>query len=285
MNPSPNPVHEWLTRPGGIAARLRAARISAHLTGKELSEQAGWAPSKVSRIELGNQTPTEDDLDTWARICGMDLDATAGLHGLLGELESSRIQWKHRLRSGLAPVQEDYNRLVARSDRVCHFETTLVPGLLQTREYAHQTFFGIAVLHRTPQDEVEGAVAKRMERQRHLYDTSKQFEFLISEPVMRWLLCPPEVMRGQLDRLQTVIGLPNIRFGVLPMGVMLKTAPQNKFELYDEAVHIETFTADERRSGEEYEKYREILDRLWEEAAEGEDARRLIVSAADGLPA
>ncbi|MEV0810896.1 Scr1 family TA system antitoxin-like transcriptional regulator [Micromonospora sp. NPDC050200] len=44
----------------------------------------------------------------------------------------------------------------------------------------------------------------------------------------------PDVMRGQLDRLQTVVGVPNIRFGILPLGVQLAITPQNSFQMYDD---------------------------------------------------
>ncbi|MEN3612574.1 Scr1 family TA system antitoxin-like transcriptional regulator [Plantactinospora sp. ZYX-F-223] len=82
---------------------------------------------------------------------------------------------------------------------------------------------------------------RRMQRQAYLYDTTKQFEFLLAEPVLRWLLCPPDVMRGQLDRLQTIVGLPNIRFGIVPMGVPLTTAPQHAVQLYDDLAIVDTF--------------------------------------------
>jgi transcriptional regulator with XRE-family HTH domain len=278
------PTEEWLTRPGGIAERLRRARTAAKLTGKELAQLAGWAPSKVSRLETGGQMPTTADLDTWAELCHLGKDAAAELRALLDEVQSARSEWVTRFRGGQIAVQRDYNKLVAASSRIRYFETVWVPGLLQTPEYAHITFTGIAALHGTPRDEIGGAVRARMERQRHLYDTGKQFEFLIAEPVLRWLLCPPDVMRGQLDRLQSVIGLPNVRIGILPMGVPLRVAPQNGFHLYDELAIVESFTAEDQRRGPEAKKYGEIMDLLWDQAVEGEDARPLIVAAAESLP-
>ncbi|MFE9694132.1 Scr1 family TA system antitoxin-like transcriptional regulator, partial [Micromonospora sp. NPDC005806] len=78
---------------------------------------------------------------------------------------------------------------------------------------------------------MDTAVATRMQRQQLLYDTSKRLEFLLAERVLQWLLTSPEVMRGQLDPLQTVVGVPNIRFGILPLGVPLATTPQNSFQM------------------------------------------------------
>lgn len=280
-----DPTQDWLIRPDGIATRLREARERTGMTGRYFADHVAWAPSKVSRIENGKQMPTADDINTWATACDLDDAAVERLHAMLSEFHTARREWKHRLRTGQGAVQNDYNQLVAGATQICHFETAWIPGLLQTPDYARQTLAGIAALHGTSRDEVDGAVAVRMERQRYLYDPSKQFEFLIAEPVMRWLLCPPDVMRGQLDRLQTIVGLPNVRFGVLPMGVQLRTVPQNSFQLYDDVVYTETFTTEEKQGGEVAAKYGEILAKLWEEAVVGEDARALIVAAANGLPA
>jgi transcriptional regulator with XRE-family HTH domain len=286
MNPTTRkpPTAEWLTRPGGIAQRLKQARTAAKLAGKELAERAGWSPSKVSRLEAGQQMPSSVDIDVWAERTDLGADDTASLHRLLDEVQSARSEWARRLRGGMASVQLDYKALEAESARICYFDTTWIPGLLQTRDYARMVATMMADLHRTSRDEIEAAVAVRMERQQCLYDTGKQFELLVAEPVLRWLLCPPDVMRGQLDRLQTVIGMPNVRFGVLPLSAPIALAPQNAFQIYDDLAIVETFTAEDQRTGPEAEKYKEIMAKLWEDAAEGEDARRLIVTAAASLP-
>jgi Domain of unknown function (DUF5753) len=54
-------------------------------------------------------------------------------------------------------------------------------------------------LHDHEISDVDAAVTSRMQRQQLLYDTSKQSEFLLAEPLLRWLQCPADVMRGQLD--------------------------------------------------------------------------------------
>jgi hypothetical protein len=63
-------------------------------------------------------------------------------------------------------------------------------------------------------------------------------------PCCAWLLCSPDVMRGQLDRLQTVVGVPNLRFGILPLGVQLATTPQNSFQMYDDLAIVSTFVGE-----------------------------------------
>ncbi|MFR9780823.1 Scr1 family TA system antitoxin-like transcriptional regulator [Micromonospora sp. MS34] len=110
-----------------------------------------------------------------------------------------------------------------------------------------------------------------------------RFEFLLAEPVLRWLITSPEVMRGQLARLQTVVGVPNIRFGILPLGVPLATTPQNSFQMYDDVAIVETFVGETTYRDDEAATYTRAIERLWQEAVTGEDARRIIVRAAQDL--
>jgi Domain of unknown function (DUF5753) len=167
-----------------------------------------------------------------------------------------------------------------------HFETVYVPGLLQTPDYARRILAEMVTLHDLEIDDVDAAVAARMQRAQMLYDGGRRFEFLLAEPVLRWLLCPPPVMRAQLDRLQTVIGLPSIRFGIVPMGVELRTTPQNNVQLYVGAETIavcENFADEPFYRGEKAELFGRAVDLLWEEAVEGDAARTLIARAQQAL--
>ena len=157
--------------------------------------------------------------------------------------QTTHQDWKRRMRRGQAAVQESYNELVAQTTVIKHFETVCVPGLLQTAEYARRILAEMVVLHDLNVDDIDAAVAARLQRQQLLSDSTKRFEFLLAEPVLRWLLCPPNVMRGQLDRLQTVVGLQNVRFGVLPLGRRLAVTPQNSFQLYNAF----SFSSDKKR--------------------------------------
>ncbi|MDQ3153744.1 MAG: helix-turn-helix domain-containing protein, partial [Actinomycetota bacterium] len=53
-----------------LGLRLRELRRDARLTGKQLAQSQRWQPSKVSRIETGRQTPSDEDVEVWARACG-----------------------------------------------------------------------------------------------------------------------------------------------------------------------------------------------------------------------
>jgi hypothetical protein len=215
------------------------------------------------------------------RATGSPADRAGALSALLEEARSSEHRWKLQMRRGQAPVQAGYNELVRNATLIRYFETVYVPGLLQTPDYARRVLNEMVTLQGLEVADVDEAVAVRMQRQGLLYEKTKRFEFLIAEPVIRWLLCPPDVMRAQIDRLQTVVGLPNVRFGILPMGVELSTTPQNAFEMYDDLACVETFIGETRHTGEEAAAYAAALDRMWAEAREGDEARALLIRAAN----
>lgn len=234
----------------------------------------------MSRLETGRQLPSEPDVRRWGELCGADHVVRDELLALRDAATSAHRAWRLRVRHGVRTVQADYNRLVERSTTVRHFETAWIPGLLQTPDYARHVFAEMVALHQVEVADAEAAVTLRMERQRHLYDTGKRFEFLVTEPVLRWGFCPPDVMLAQLDRLRGVVGLTHIRFGVLPLDGPLATPPQNAFQLYDGTAIVETFVGETTHGPGDSAAYGRALDRLWADAATGRAALDLVDAAA-----
>ena len=280
-------LEEWLSQPDGVATRLRALRVQAGLTGQALAAANNWAQSKVSRIERGQQMPSPADIEAWCETCGAN-EATAA--ELVSRREEARVwqaTFKTQMSQGQAKEQERHTNLAAKSTLIRYFETAFVPGFLQIPEYMRRIFDEMIPLHELEIDDVDAAIAERQERQKMLYDTTKRFEFLIAEPVLRWLLPEPAVMRAQLDRLQSVIGLGHVRFGIIPMGVKLTTTPQNSMQIYSGENLIattETFVKETYFEGAEATAYNRAFDLLWEDAIEGEQARELIIRAVRDLP-
>lgn len=281
-------LEQWLARPRDVAARLRALRAQAGLSGHQLAEAAGWAQSKVSRIETGKQSPNDDDITTWVTVCGGSAETTATLLQLQAEARVvGTVEFRETMAGGQAAQQEDYNSLFNGAHLIRDFETVYVPGLLQIPEYARRVRQEMVPLHDLQVDDSDAAVAKRVRQQQNLYDPEKRFEFIIGEPVLRYLLVPPSVMRGQLDRLQAVIGMDRVRFGVIPMGVELRWTPQHSFQIYvrdEPVVEVESVVKGPWYRGEDAERFSRFFDWLWDEAIEGPAARELIVSAIRALP-
>ena len=280
MNPV---VADWLNQPNGLAARLRALRTQAGLSGKALAEAIGWQPSKVSRLENGRQMPTRTDLEAWATACNAGQREVRDLLDVLGEAQSVHSNRIRLMSRGPAATQAHYTQLEQESLRVRVFQVTFIPALLQIPEYARRVFAEVADLADRNYSDVDAAITARVRRQQVLYDLDKQFEFLLGEAALRWVVCPPEVMSAQLDRLQTILGLPNVRFGVIPLGAQLPVMPWNSFALFDDVAHVETIVGETIHGPKESDVYARVIDRLWGEALTGEDARQLIVRAAEDL--
>ena len=272
-----HPTNERLNRPGGLVERLSGMRRAARLTGARLAADLGWAPSKVSKIENGNQTPKADDIRAWTAACGHP-EATDELLDLLAEVQTVHQRWKRRLKGGLAAVQEDHDRRTREAALTREATILLVPGLLQTTAYARNV---LARLWPARSD-IDEAVAARMHRQEVLYDTGKTFELVTTEAALRTLVCPSQVMLGQLDRLLS-LGLGNVTLGIIPMGVELEAVPLHGFLLLDDAAIVETHDEEYEAGEEESAEYGRIFGRLMAEAVTGDEARQLIAAAAASL--
>lgn len=227
--------------------------------------------------------PSAADIDAWIRGCSAKSSSRRELLALLDRVQTLHRNWKRESRSGIATLQTTSGQLVQESRLIRRFQTVLLPGELQTADYAKRVLTEFADLQGVEVRDVDAAVAMRMQRQRHLYDTNKRFEFIMAEPVLRWALCEPDVMRGQLDRLQTAIGLPNVRLGILPLDIPIHVPPVNSFGIFDDVVLVETFVGESAHRGEEAAAYSRVMDRLWDDAVTGEQARKLILSAAEKL--
>lgn len=278
-----NSIEEWLSRPNGIAERLRNLRKGAGLTGARMAADLCWTQSKISKLENGRQMPTEDDVAAWARSCKASGGTAQELLELLAEAQAVHREWKQQVRLGQVAIQRNYDDLAHQATMIRNAEIVYIPGLLQTPEYARYRIAEGVRLHGASEPEVTAATAERVRRQQILYDTSKTFEFVITEAALRLLLCPATTMLAQLDRLLGLTGMPNIRFGVIPFGVQLTTAPQNGFILFDDLAVVETFIGETMHHGDEAAAYAATMDDLMGEAWMEEQARNLILRARDDL--
>ncbi|WP_455361990.1 helix-turn-helix domain-containing protein [Streptomyces sp. SYSU K21746] len=262
-----------------LGARLRELRAEAGLTGKDLAARLGWQRSKVSRLENGKQTATTDDLDAWADAAGAPSQA-ADLKSRLRGLESQQRSWRRQLAAGHRPVQDRYVVEYKRTATMRGYETTVIPGLFQTPDYARHLLAQNAELMQSPRD-TEAAVHARMRRQEVLYEAGKLFRVLVWEGALHALVGPRVVMAGQLDRLVGLIGMSTVELGIVPLGAPLKLTPKHGFWIFDEErVVVETINTElQFDSADDLALYGRVWEQLNEAAAYGPQAHRLIARA------
>lgn len=257
--------------------RLRELRIGAGFReAKVFAEQLDWPAPKISKLENGRQVASDEDLDLWIRATGVDREAADALRAELDAVRDERMAWKLQVRAGHMARQEQALEIESRAKVIRAVELAVVPGLLQTADYARHMLLASASLHGGKND-IGEAVRARMRRQQVLYEPDKSLEFLIAEAALSHPIAPPDVMAGQIHRLLATIGTPNIRFGVLPFGVRLPFPLVNGFWIIDRVVMVETLTFERRITDpDEVRTYSDYADRLWKVAAEGDQARALL---------
>ncbi|WP_328742208.1 helix-turn-helix transcriptional regulator [Streptomyces caniferus] len=261
-----------------IARQLGQLRRDAGLTGYELASRCGWSQSKVSRIEAGRTRPSDRDLAEWCQACDRPEDA-ADLIEAARTADSMYREWKQIFRHGVSAGQKNVD-LYQAANRIRYYVSNMVPGLLQTREYAEALLSTIADFTKVPNDAPRAARA-RIERSKVLYDRSKTFSFVLEEAVLYHRYGSVDVMLDQLDRLRMAASLRNVSLGIIPMPSVRNMWTLEGFVFFgDSRVNVETLTAwiaITRPS--ELSMYAEAFDELHRMAVYGADARHLIAKA------
>ncbi|WP_439662836.1 helix-turn-helix domain-containing protein [Lentzea sp. HUAS TT2] len=268
-----------------FADELKRVRVEvAKLNGKDFAARLGWGATKVSKIENKRQPPTDADVLTWMTGAGASASEVEHMRSWLRGIVMDEASWKTQLRKGHSARQTYSKHVEASARRIRVFELVIVPGLVQIAEYARHVFDTAAAFQQVPID-TEEALSIRMERQHALYDNAKEIELLICESALLYYVCPPTVMVAQIDRLLALLGL-RPRFGIIPLGTRLPVVPPNGFWIVGERVLIETVDTEiNTETPSDIETYNRLMDELWTVAAEGDEARKILVRCSEAAAA
>lgn len=205
-----------------LGAELRRQRTLAGFTSGEAARLVGWHQSKVSRIETGRSGARPADVELLLDAYGVRdtelralLAALCGGGGQDGDGGSGRHGWWHTYRDLLPSEYRDFISLEYGASRARTLETTVVPGLLQTPDYARAVTR--ATLSDLPAQQVEELVEVRVARQEVLRgERPLELCAVLDEAVLRREVGPPGVMAAQLRHILDVGQLPHVRLQVLP---------------------------------------------------------------------
>jgi transcriptional regulator with XRE-family HTH domain len=196
-----------------LALELRRLREAAKLTCEEVAEQLECSASKISRVETGRVSVSPRDVRDMLEIYGvpgLQRDALVQL-----ARESRQKGWWHAYADSLQPHVATYLGMESAASEIRIYEVNLIPGLLQTEEYARAVLTAGTVS--SPRSDVERQVALKMERQR-LAMTSPKVWAVLDEAALRRQVGGPEVMRVQLEYLRELGSLRNVRLQIIPFG-------------------------------------------------------------------
>lgn len=191
-----------------LAQDLRRLRERTELSCEAVGDQLGWTKSKVSRIETSKVYVSVQDCEQLLDLYGVDASTKASLLQLARDARKRGWWTAYRdVFSGTFMDMEDV------AEEIDSWENQVVPGLLQTPEYARRI---IRVgLPEATEDEIERRLRARMARKPLLQRTNPpKLHAVLDEAVFRRVACDSEVLVGQLHALLETP--PNVTVQVLP---------------------------------------------------------------------
>jgi transcriptional regulator with XRE-family HTH domain len=219
-----------------LAATLKALRKAKGYTGQRLASLCAMSQSKISKIETGKIVPSVVDVERILRALEAPQEMVREVSALARIANTEFQDVRSLYRKGVEKKQDELAGLEKTAKVIRFFLPAMITSLLSTPEYLK------ASLSHVPGD-ISKAVAKKIERQEILYDSSKEFVFLLTEAAIKWALCPAPQMAIQIDRLISLSRMPNIRLGVIPLGTVSPRGPLNTFTVYDATLATaETFS-------------------------------------------
>ena len=230
-----------------LAAQLRRLREAATLTGEDVAARLGWSPSKVSRIETGQTAIIPGDL---RRL--LDLYEVSGSErNRLGELGHNAHQrgWWDAYGDTFRPEVATLTALEADAESMRWYHPTVLPGLLQTEQYARAVL--CAHLFMAPPTRIERRVQARLAGQPILFkDNPPELAVILDEAVILRAIGGPKVQRAQLAHLLEMSERPKISVQVLPFSAGGHPAMTGGFTILrfpgslEDVVYLENMTSD-----------------------------------------
>ncbi|WP_067836081.1 helix-turn-helix domain-containing protein [Nocardia lijiangensis] len=261
-----------------LGQRLREIRRRAGVSGRTLAGLAGWHESRVSKIEYGRLKPSDSDIRAYCEHTGTK-DQLPDLLATLHNLDAAYLEWRRVLNTGTKRRQHASVKLAQQTTLMRIFQPVIIPGILQTAEYARAILRRSITFHRIP-DDLDAGVAKRLERQQVLYEGDRRFRIILGEQALHTTVGGDGVMRGQMDRLLAAMGLPRVAFGIVPAVAELPMQTTNFVMFDNRMVTAETVTAELTvTQPREIAIYARTFEELAQHSVTGDEARALITAA------
>lgn len=209
MSTSPSPVvAQW-----ELALRLRERREHLGLSTNDITKRLGFTRNYWSAIENERKFIPANTLEAALDILEFDAEDRRQLTELR-EVATGSGWWSEYSALFDGNVQRLHG-LEHGANRIRGYETLLIPGLLQTAEYATAIIEADATIRPV---EVEQRVKVRLRRQERLRgDDPLNLQVIISEAALRQQIGGKEVLRGQLDHLvETIQQCPHVDIRIIP---------------------------------------------------------------------
>jgi transcriptional regulator with XRE-family HTH domain len=182
---------------------VKLFREQAGLTQQQLADQVGYSCEQVASIEQGRRPAKAAFTDAAEQA----LPASGALAALQEDVDLAK----------LPAFFQDFAMLEIEAVSRCAYDPLLIPGLLQTEEYARTLFAGHCP--RLDEETLEQRVEARLRRQQLLRRApAVEACFIIGEVALRNPVGAEKVMAGQYAQLLSCAALPNVEIQVMPEG-------------------------------------------------------------------
>ncbi|MCP2260315.1 Helix-turn-helix domain-containing protein [Streptoalloteichus tenebrarius] len=270
---------------------LRQWRERAGMKGKglEVARSLGWSQAKLSRLENATQPINPVDVLALGLVYQIPEDERDALF-LTTQNAQQRGWWEEYGCNALFDAAQDFVELESEASLLRSYKVDLVPGLLQTEEYA--TSLARADVPAVSEETARQRAAVRVTRQKRLYDGKPlRVEAVVSESALRQVVGGPRVMREQLERLITLAELPHVVIQIMPFDVGAYPAMGSTFDMlsfdqdhHDDVVYLESLTQGQYVEDPEVVSVFTLNFESMREVALDEDAsRKLIADVAESL--
>jgi Domain of unknown function (DUF5753)/Helix-turn-helix domain len=251
-----------------LGALFRRMREEKGLSVKQVTEHLLCSPSKVSRIETGQRGATLRDVRDLCDLYGVTDQAERDRLMTLAKESKQQGWWQ-----SYSLPYSTYVGLEAEATAVSGFHSSVMPGLLQTAEYAHAIQEAavpeVSAPDLTPEI-IERRVEARIRRQALLTkETPLKFTTIVDEAVLHRLVGGSSTMKDQLQHLVSMAALPNVTIQVVPYGAGAHPALESTFYILDFADAVPSVIYVEGLVGwiyleriEDIGRYRRVFERL-----------------------
>ncbi|MFC0095935.1 helix-turn-helix domain-containing protein [Micromonospora marina] len=197
------------------------------------AKELEWSAPRIWRYETGQVPMHPNDVEAMCRVYGASRDTIETMRSLARETKAHG--WWHSYGEAIKDWFKLYVGLEAAATKIRHYETNLVPGLLQTVEYMREL---IAIDQPSlPDAESQAKVDVRLRRQRLLaraVPRAPYLDVILNEAVVRRPLRDRHALARQFDALVVASQQHNIRIRVLPLDAPLyRWASTGTFTMLD----------------------------------------------------
>jgi transcriptional regulator with XRE-family HTH domain len=198
-----------------LMTELKRLRETTGLTQEDVASQLDWHPTKVMRIETGRTAPHPNDVRVMLGLYGVtDQEMLAGLIRLAKD--ARQRGWWYSYRDVLLSRFEFFIGLESEADTIRDFELAMIPGLLQTEDYARALIRGLMTYDA---DEIERRVEVKLTRQQLLAREDRPHLWaILDEAAVRRVVGGRAIMRAQLLHLANTVEQGRTTIQVLPYG-------------------------------------------------------------------